>query len=111
MKKAFCEPGNIGFCPPIALTSALCFGAGTDNCLIVKRAPDNGGDVKFETVADLEKDFANMILHPGDLKSAVADVVINILDKLAADIKADASATKSSKDLKAFQKKLDKLKK
>merc|ERR1712157_535244 len=33
MKKAFCEPGNVSFCPPISLASAFTFdiGGGTDD--------------------------------------------------------------------------------
>merc|ERR1711935_1055570 len=40
MKKAFCEPGNIKFCPPIVLSMAL----GPPE-VVIKRSSENGGDV------------------------------------------------------------------
>jgi len=111
MKKAFCEPGNIGFCPPIAVASVFAFGPDNSGSLLVKRSPDNGGDLVYQTVTELEKDFASGSLHPGDLKAATTFIMVSILEKLSVAIKADVEATKAAKALKAFQKKLAKAKK
>lgn len=109
MKKAFCEPKNIEFCPPIALASAFTFGfAGIEGELTIKRSPDNGGDIVFKNRDDLEASFANESLHPGDLKAATSQIMVGILDKISAAIKSDSETTKASKALKAMAKKLAK---
>ena len=109
MKKAFCEPKNIIFCPPIALASAFTFdfteGSGE---MTVKRSEENGGDIMFKNIGDLEASFADESLHPGDLKAATSLIMVGILEKIAGGIKADADATKASKALKALAKKLAK---
>jgi len=109
MKKAFCEPGNIGFCPPIEL--AATFALANGGCLCVKRSPENGGDREYRQAGEIESDFGGGSLHPGDLKAAVTAVMVGVLDKLAAGLKADAEAARAAKDLKAFQKKISKMKK
>jgi hypothetical protein len=112
MKKAFCEPKNVEFCPPIAIVSALAFGLEPDSkgAVTVSRTPENGGDVTFTTRSELEASFADEALHPGDLKTAATVLIVEALEKLAAGIKADGDATKASKTLKATLKKLAKKK-
>lgn len=111
MKKAFCEPGNTDFCPPIVVSSALSFGIGGQSAgtFVVKRSDENGGDVTYESRAEIEKDFSSGALHPGDLKASATSIMILTLEKLAAGIKNDGDATKASKALKAFQKKMAKM--
>lgn len=112
MKKAFCEPKNIDFCPPISVVSAFAFGLEPDStgAITIPRSPENGGDVTFTTRSELEASFANEALHPGDLKMAATGLIMGILEKLSSGIKADGEATKASKTLKATQKKLAKKK-
>jgi tyrosyl-tRNA synthetase len=99
------------FCPPIALSSVFAFGPAGDGAVLVQRSDENGGDRTYENVADLERDFADGSLHPGDLKAAVANVMVRVLGQLGEGIKGDKEATKAAKDLKAFEKKLSKMKK
>ncbi|GFH58177.1 nucleotidylyl transferase [Chaetoceros tenuissimus] len=106
MKKAFCEPGNIEFCPPIVLANA--FAAGD---IEIKRSEENGGDVIYKEQADMEADFKSGALHPGDLKATASTIMVGVLDKIASAIKADKEATQASKALKAFAKKMAKKKK
>lgn len=106
MKKAFCEPGNIEFCPPIAL--AVAFGPSD---ITIKRSPDNGGDITYKSKEEIEADFKSGTLHPGDLKAASTATMVQVLDKISSALKSDSDATKASKALKAFQKKMSKKKK
>lgn len=106
MKKAFCEPGNLKFCPPITLANVF---ATVD--IEIKRSPDNGGDVVYKNQADMESDFKSGALHPGDLKAAASAIMISVLEKISTEIKSDKDVTKASKSLKAFAKKLAKKKK
>jgi len=107
MKKAFCEPGNVEFCPPIALAFAFTKSEG----ITIHRSDDNGGDVTYKTKADMEADFKSGALHPGDLKAASTKIMVAVLDKISLGFKADKDVTKSAKALKAFAKKMAKNKK
>ena len=109
IKKAFCEPGNIGFCPPIQLAAAFAIQSSAGK-LVVSRSPDNGGDVTYETVDALQNDFVNGSLHPADLKASVANIMVGVLEQLSTAMK-QPDAAKAAKDLKAFQKKAAKNKK
>mmetsp|Transcript_37475 Transcript_37475/g.76419 ORF Transcript_37475/g.76419 Transcript_37475/m.76419 type:complete len:680 (-) Transcript_37475:197-2236(-) len=109
MKKAFCEPGNVGFCPPIALASVFGFAGGES--VVIKRSEENGGDVTYTDREGMERDFGSGALHPGDLKGTASGIMVGVLDKLAGAIKADGEVTKASKALKAFEKKMSKKKK
>lgn len=113
MKKAFCEPGNIDFCPPIALASVFTFDLGTvgNDSVTIKRSEENGGDIDYKNVEAMVKSFSDGSLHPGDLKAASSAIMMEVLDKLASGIKADSEASKSGKALKALQKKMAKRKK
>jgi tyrosyl-tRNA synthetase len=106
MKKAFCEPGNIGYCPPITLANTF-----NTSDIEIKRSPENGGDVIYKTQAEMESDFEKGALHPGDLKAAASAIMVAVLDRISSEIKADKDATKASKALKAFAKKMSKKKK
>lgn len=113
MKKAFCEPKNIEYCPPICVASAFAFGLEADSTgeMIISRSPENGGDAVFKNRAELEAAFADGSLHPGDLKAFASATMVATLDKLAKAIKADSDSTKAGKTLKAMAKKLAKKKK
>lgn len=127
MKKAFCEPGNVDFCPPIELV--VHFGGLTDekeggasggddgggedasnNGVTVKRSAENGGDTTYRSRSELVADFAAGALHPGDLKAAASAIMVEVLTKVGESIKADADAAKGVKALKAFEKKMAKQK-
>ena len=112
MKKAFCEPGNVGFCPPIDLACTFGFGLDPDSgkTVTIQRSEENGGNVDFRSRAEIEAAFANGSLHPGDLKGKVSTMMVDVLDKLFQGIKADGDATKASKAIKALHKKLSKAK-
>lgn len=101
LKKAFCEPENIDFCPPTAL--AVAFGPAE---ITIKRSPENGGDVTYRSKEEMEVDFKSGSLHPGDLKASSTAIMVGVLEKIASAIKSDSDATKASKALKAFQKKM-----
>ncbi|KAL7468400.1 hypothetical protein ACHAXS_008629 [Conticribra weissflogii] len=114
MKKAFCEPGNVDFCPPIEL---LAYFANLDGSaenakeVTVHRSPENGGDVTYTSKSQLVRDFSSGALHPGDLKAAVSSVIVDVLTKMSEGIKNDGEAAKGGKALKAFEKKMAKQKK
>ena len=106
MKKAFCEPGNIEFCPPIVVSFAF-----SDGEIKISRSEENGGDIIYINQTDMEKDFKSGALHPGDLKAAAFAIMTGTLTKISEALKKDPDATKASKALKAQEKKMAKKKK
>ena len=109
MKKAFCEPGNVDFCPPISVAQVFVLDIASSS-LSISRSPENGGDVSYGKVSDIEGDFKSGALHPGDLKGAVTKVVVELLTKLQAEAKADKEFGQASKAMKAYIKKTKKKK-
>ena len=109
LKKAFCEPGNIDFCPPITL--AKVFGFDVSGSLTISRKPENGGDKTYTVVDDLRKDFESEALHPGDLKTAVTGLVVGVLDNISKEFAANNDVKNAVKVLKNYEKKASKAKK
>lgn len=109
LKKAFCEPGNIDFNPPINLACALAFDK--TGSLTITRTPDNGGDKTYTNVDDLKADFQSEALHPGDLKATITKLAVAVLDDLAKGLGADKDVKQAVKTLKNYQKKAAKAKK
>jgi len=109
MKKAFCEPGNVSFCPPISVATVFSFGLSENSGGLLKilRSEENGGNVIFKNRTDLEAAFVQgeHVLHPGDLKETVIQIMIDILEKLSMAMKADGDVIKACKTLKALAKK------
>ncbi len=102
MKKAFCEPANAAFCPPLALAAELILPFGAERSLTIRRQPDNGGDLQLSDAASLAELYASGALHPGDLKPAVRDAVDRVLQRFR-------DAVKAKKELAAAQKEVDKV--
>ncbi len=106
MKKAFCEPGNVEFCPPITLCSAFVFSKVIPSgALLVQRTEENGGNVTYTNREDLERDFSSGALHPGDLKATASNVMVEILEMISKALQQDDKANKAVKAVKAFAKK------
>eukprot|EP00450_Noctiluca_scintillans_P013971 CAMPEP_0194508754 /NCGR_PEP_ID=MMETSP0253-20130528/39094_1 /TAXON_ID=2966 /ORGANISM="Noctiluca scintillans" /LENGTH=734 /DNA_ID=CAMNT_0039351825 /DNA_START=17 /DNA_END=2221 /DNA_ORIENTATION=- len=104
LKKAFCEPQNISFCPPIALVSALLH----KKELAVTRKPDNGGDKNYADTDSLSSDYSSGTLHPGDLKPAVSRLVNEILSATRPGFTEDDTVKKAAKEMEAHFKSLSK---
>ncbi|HQJ57155.1 MAG TPA: tyrosine--tRNA ligase [Caldisericia bacterium] len=79
INQAFCLEGETEFNPILDWTKYLLFRE--DKCkLEIKRPEKFGGNKTYNNYASLEKDFADKKLHPMDLKNAVADALIELLE-------------------------------
>lgn len=79
LKKAFCEPGNIEDNGVLSFVKHVIYPIFLrDEKFVVPRSEKHGGNLVFENYETLEKNFAEQLLHPGDLKLAV-EVYINKL--------------------------------
>lgn len=107
MKKSFCEPGNVNFCPAIEFVKIF-----RSSNFEVVRNPENGGSVIYTDPAQLIADFQSEKMHPGDLKGAVSEsILIGLLSKLDGGIKQNKELKDALKGLKALEKKAAKAKK
>lgn len=101
MKKAFCEPGNTDFCPPISMVGEL---LPFQKEFTIVRKPENGGDKAYSELTTLREDFASGALHPGDLKPALSKAVNALLEPVRAGFKDDAAVQTALKDLDNYAK-------
>ncbi|KAM9824302.1 tyrosine--tRNA ligase, cytoplasmic [Neosynchiropus ocellatus] len=76
LKKAFCEPGNIQNNGVLSFVKYVVFPLRGEFC--IKRDPKWGGEKVFTVFEELEKEFAEELIHPGDLKASV-EVALNQL--------------------------------
>lgn len=107
MKKAFCEPENVEFCPPIAWVEEI---LNYQAEFVIKRKPDNGGDKHYDSVNLIREDFESGALHPGDLKPAVSKALNALLNDVRAGMKKN-ELKQAQKKLEAYTKKMRKQKK
>ncbi|XP_068188498.1 tyrosine--tRNA ligase, cytoplasmic [Antennarius striatus] len=76
LKKAFCEPGNIENNGVLSFVKYVVFPLCGEFC--IKRDQKWGGDKSYSVFEEVEKDFAEETIHPGDLKASV-EVALNQL--------------------------------
>lgn len=79
MNNAFCPIGEIDYNPVIDWTEKLIF-ITPKSKLEIKRPAKFGGNKVYKSIEDLKKDFVDKKLHPMDLKSAVAEHLISLLE-------------------------------
>ena len=79
VRKAFCPPGVVEFNPVLDWTRQLLFGV-FDEPLRVRRSEQHGGPVTFDAYEDLEAAYRQERLHPMDLKGAVTDRLVEVLE-------------------------------
>jgi hypothetical protein len=111
MNKSFAEERNLDFCPALNIAAVFVFGdnggyKGGTGSLVVQRSDENGGNKTYLSLPDVQQDYSDGSLHPGDLKKgAMIAVAVDILEKLSNAIKVDKAATQAFKTLKALLKK------
>ncbi|GAB5586735.1 Tyrosine--tRNA ligase cytoplasmic [Umbelopsis nana] len=88
LKKAFCEIGNITDNGILSFIKAVWFPLKSLNGgkpeFVIERKEEWGGNMIYHTIDEMEEDFKNEKLHPGDLKNAAAKA----LNELIAPVRA-----------------------
>ncbi|KAG0353048.1 hypothetical protein BG005_007597 [Podila minutissima] len=83
LSKAFCEEGNITDNGILTFVKTVLFPLGSMNektpSFSILRPEKFGGDVTYTVYQDLENDFRDKKVHPGDLKKAVTESINNLL--------------------------------
>lgn len=79
IKQAYAPEGIVEFNPILDWTKNIIFYK-KGSTLTIKREERFGGNITYTSYEDLEKDYAQKLLHPMDLKNAVAEWLINKLE-------------------------------
>ena len=80
ISKAWCEEGNTQNNPLLDITRTVIFHE--FNEMSVERPEKFGGNVSYTDYNQLEKDFVENKLHPGDLKQTVGDYLVKIVSPI-----------------------------
>ncbi|NXX97877.1 SYYC protein, partial [Centropus bengalensis] len=80
LKKAFCEPGNVENNGVLSFIKHVLFPLKSE--FVVLREEKWGGNKTYTAYEDLEKDFAEQVVHPGDLKNSVEVALNKLLDPI-----------------------------
>ncbi|KAM9242688.1 tyrosine--tRNA ligase, cytoplasmic [Dugong dugon] len=80
LKKAFCEPGNVENNGVLSFIKHVLFPLKSE--FVILRDEKWGGNKTYTAYFDLEKDFADEIVHPGDLKNSVEVALNKLLDPI-----------------------------
>ncbi|MFH4982948.1 hypothetical protein AB6A40_009657 [Gnathostoma spinigerum] len=79
--RSFCRPGVVHDNPALRLAQRFIFPY-TGAALEIQRSDENGGNISVASFDELEKLFADSLLHPGDLKASVVDCVNNFFEPI-----------------------------
>lgn len=104
LSKAFCEPGNVQDNGVLPILKHIIFPIFKE--FDISRPTEYGGDVKYSKFEEVENDFAEQKLHPGDLKKGVELKLNEILKPLVEFL--DSSKEFQDVLLQAFPVKRDK---
>ena len=90
--KAFCQPSDISMNPILEICRYIIFPKRGE--LIINRADTHGGNLEFQSYAELESSYSKGAIHPMDLKSATAEVLNGILEPIRDCFEKDEKAHK-----------------
>ncbi|XP_061671096.1 tyrosine--tRNA ligase, cytoplasmic [Syngnathoides biaculeatus] len=87
LKKAFCEPGNIQNNGILAFVKYVLFPL--RGGFSIKRDAKWGGDKVYTVFEEVEKDFAEELIHPGDLKASVEEALNALMEPIRKKFQTD----------------------
>ncbi|KAI3384182.1 hypothetical protein SNEBB_008215 [Seison nebaliae] len=82
LKKAFCEMGKVENNGILAFLKFVLFPILINDKkkpFVIERTKENGGDIEYDNYENLEKDFIQHKLHPGDLKKTFGEYLFKYL--------------------------------
>jgi len=85
IKKAWCEEGNIQNNPLLEISKNIIFHEFDQ--MKIERPDKFGGNVEYYEYQQLESDFAEKKIHPGDLKQTVGNYLIKVISPIRDKLK------------------------
>lgn len=101
ISKAYCPPQVIEKNPIIEYAKYIVFPS--FGSLTINRPEKYGGNLFYKTHTDLEADFVSGALHPGDLKSGVAEAINKLIEPVRQHFKNDPYARRLLELVRSFQ--------
>ena len=101
ISKAYCPEGIIEENPMLEYCKYMIFEK--VNSLKIERPEKWGGNLEFNSYAELEKSFAEKKLHPMDLKQAVSESINNLLEPVRQKLEKSSSARKLKEEIADFK--------
>ncbi len=80
ISKAWCEEGNVANNPVLEIVRTLILHEFKE--INVERPEKFGGNITYSDYTQIETDFAEKRLHPGDLKQTVGDYLVKIVSPI-----------------------------
>jgi len=80
INKAWCEEGNIQNNPLLEIARTVIFHDFDE--MEIERPEKFGGNISYSNYNQLEMDFAEKKLHPGDLKQTVGDYLVKVISPI-----------------------------
>jgi len=80
INKAWCDEGVIENNPILAIAETIIFNK--FNEINIERPDEFGGNVSYSNYKDLENDFKEGKIHPGDLKQTIGNYLIEIISPI-----------------------------
>ena len=80
ISKSWCEEANIDSNPLLEISRSVIFHEYDE--INVERPEKFGGNVSYQSYDELEKDFAEKKLHPGDLKQTVGNYLVKVISPI-----------------------------
>ncbi len=87
INKAWCEEANIENNPLLEISRSIILHQFSE--VKVERPEKFGGNISYGSYAELEKDFAEKKLHPGDLKQTVGNYLVKIISPIREKLNLD----------------------
>lgn len=101
IQKAFCPEGIVGENPILEYCKYILFEK--FSTLKIERPAKFGGNLEFNSYAELETAFALKKLHPMDLKQSVAKNINLLLEPVQKKLAASKTAQKLAEEIKMFE--------
>ncbi|MFA6005854.1 MAG: tyrosine--tRNA ligase [Patescibacteria group bacterium] len=106
INKAYCLEGDIAENPVLEYCKYIIFESFDKlgiNSFVVERPEKFGGTLKFTSYGELEKTFADKLLHPADLKQAVAGYLDQLLEPVRKHFEENTEAKALLEKVKSYQ--------
>ena len=101
IKKSFCPIGEVHGNPIMEYVEYIIFGM--FDTFTVERKESHGGDLTYTYYSKLREDFKTQILHPADLKPAVAKYINKALKPVREYFENNKEAKRLQKKVKSYQ--------
>ena len=93
LSKAFCPQGTAEGNPVLELAKYLVFKTAGKSGFTIERPEKYGGNLNFNEYLELEQAYTSNSLHPQDLKRAVAEHLVKVLEPVRAHFEKDKKAS------------------